>query len=172
MPRSQKDFLTQLSASEMKRLLAARERIDVLETEKAKLTTALEKVDRELEALMSGVGGSATSSRKKATKKKTAKKKTAKKNVAKKTTRKATKKAARKTGRKPAAAGGRVKLEDVVVSVLKKNGGTMSFKELFATIEKGKLFKTKSKNFDNVLRRTLSTTDKVKRAGRGIYTLS
>ena len=126
---------------------------------------------------MSGVGGSATSSRKKATKKKTAKKKTAKKktakkNVAKKTTRKATKKAARKTGRKPAAAGGRVKLEDVVVSVLKKNGGTMSFKELFATIEKGKLFKTKSKNFDNVLRRTLSTTDKVKRAGRGIYTLS
>ena len=176
MPRSQKDFLTQLSAAEMKKLLAARERIDILEEEKAKLTAALAKVDRELEGLMTGVGNAPARPRRKATRKKTAKKATRK--VAKKAVKKTaakkkavTKTATAKTTKKKVAAGGRVKLEDVVVSVLQKNGGTMSFKELYAAIAKGKLFKTKSKNFDNVLRRTLSTTDKVKRAGRGIYTL-
>ncbi len=202
MPNSQKDFLTQLSASEMKKLLAARERIDVLETEKAKLSQALDKIENELAGLMSGLGASPKkpgkkpgrkkaakkkaaakkTTRKKAATKKTAAKKKTSKAAAKKVTRKVAKKktttkkvvrkkAGRPAGKKAAASGGRVKLEDVVVAVLKDNGGTMSFKDLIATIEKGKLFKSKSKNFDNVLRRTLSTTDKVKRAGRGVYTL-
>lgn len=202
MKSSKREFLTQLSATEMKKLLAARERIEVLEKERTQLTRALAKIESELEGLLSGVGAPAAPRKKVARKKvvgkkkvtrkakvrKTAAKKTAvKKTAAKKApTRKAVtkaagkksapKKTARKVARKKVATSkasttGRRKLEDVVVDVLRKNGGTMSFKDLIATIEKGKLFKTKSKNFDNVLRRTLSTTDKVVRAGRGVYTI-
>jgi len=38
-----------------------------------------------------------------------------------------------------------------------------------ATIQKKKLIKTKSANFANVLRRTISTSEKIKRVGRGVY---
>ncbi len=165
MLRSQKEFLNQLSTADMKKLLEARERIDVLEAEKAKLMAALAKVDQELDDLMAGLEMGAERPRKKVARKKTARKKTTKKAVKKAT-------AKRKVARKPATTGGRVKLEDVVVTVLQQNGGTMSFKDIFSAIVKDKLFKTKSKNFDNVLRRTLSTTKKVQRAGRGVYTLS
>mgnify|MGYP007005251345 CR=1 FL=1 len=81
----------------------------------------------------------------------------------------------KKTARKPraAAAGkGRVTLEDVIVKVLKGNRGPMPFKEMKKVIVDGKLFKTKSANFDNVLRRTLSTSKAVKRVGRGVYTVA
>jgi hypothetical protein len=62
-----------------------------------------------------------------------------------------------------------MKLEDVIVSVIRKNRSPIAFQDLKARIIKGKLFKTKSGNFDNVLRRTLSTSKAVKRVGRGIY---
>lgn len=184
MATTKKNFLTELTAGEMKRLLAARERIDVLESERAKLSKALEKIDGELARLMAGADGRTATvvqpRRKKAGRKKAAgKKATVKKTTAKKV-------GAKKTGRKKAAgkkvvaakkttgakAKGKVKLEDVVVKVIKAHGEPMGFKDLIGVIVKKKLFVTKSKNFDNVLRRTLSTSKLVKRAGRGIYKLA
>lgn len=201
MPNSQKVFLTSLTTAEMKRLLIARERIDVLLTEKDKLTKALNKIENELSKLMDGAGKSPgapkASGRKKAgrkkkaavkkvAKKKKAKKKVIKKKVTKKKVakKKVTKKAVVKkkvAGKKKAAprkvkagrkTAGRVKLEDVVVSVIKSHGKPMSYKELIGIIVKKKLFTSKSSNFDNVLRRTLSTSKLVKRVGRGIYSVA
>jgi len=198
MSRSKSSFLHELTAVEMKALLAARERIDVLESERSDLMKKLTQVENELAKLIASAEGGAKrgpkpgrkkAGRKKAVKKaakKTAKKtvkksvkKTAKKTVkktaaksAKKTVRKKTaKKAVRKTAVKKTAgaAKGRVKLEDVVVQVIRKARKPVSFKDLLATIVKGKLFVSKSSNFDNVLRRTLSTSTLVKRVGRGIY---
>jgi hypothetical protein len=45
----------------------------------------------------------------------------------------------------------------------------LEFKAIMAAIKKGKLVKTKSKNFENVLRRTLSTSTAVKRVARATY---
>jgi len=182
MAKRKASILTDLSTSDLKRLLAARERIDILEKEKTRLVRELDGVEKELAKL---VGGSLPrgrrkkvgkkKARKKATRK-TVKKKVAKKKVVKKTAlkkkvgRKVTRK---KVGRKKApvrkAAGGRVTLESVIVQVIRKAKGPVSFKNLKATIVGGKLFKTKSANFDNVLRRTLSTSKAVKRVSRGVY---
>lgn len=203
--------LIQLSTAELKRLLAARERIDVLEQEKATLLKSLSAVEAELGRLLAGASGGAAgpaARRRAKTVKKTAGKparkgaarKTAKKvakKTAKRTARKTTKKTAKKTTRKAAGkparkaakrsagktakkparksarqAGGKVRLEDVIVAVLERAGGTLPFKDLYAAIVDGKLFRTKAGNFDNVLRRTLSTSKAVERAGRGIYTLA
>ena len=81
--------LIQLSTGELKRMLAARERIDVLEAEKARLLKGLAAVDRELGQLLAGAepGAAQQPSRRKAKKvgkKKVAKKKVGKKKVAKK----------------------------------------------------------------------------------------
>ena len=205
MPRKKSSLLHDLSTADLKRLLAARERIDVLEVEKARLAKDLAKVENELAKLMSdalhaGAGVAKKGRRKKAgrktvakaikkkvtkkkaTKKKATKKKTAKKKITKKKTTKK-KIAKKKTVRKPVArkaprkkaatskssGAGKMKLEDVIVSVIRKKGSPIPFQDLKARIIKGKLFKTKSGNFDNVLRRTLSTSKAVKRVGRGIY---
>lgn len=45
----------------------------------------------------------------------------------------------------------------------------IAFPDLLARIQKDKLVKTKSKNFANVLRRTLATSRRVRRVGRGTY---
>ena len=103
--------------------------------------------------------------------KKTTKKAAAKKTTAKKTVKKASKKATKKTGRKPAARG-KVTVEDVVVKLIKKNRGPMPFKEILAAILDGKLVETRSKSFDNVLRRTLSTSEKIVNVSRGVYGLA
>jgi hypothetical protein len=191
--------LVQLSTAELKKLLAARERIDVLEAERTRLERELGAVERELKSLLGGEGkvpargrkaAGKKTAKKKAVKKKTVKKtaarKTAKKAAAakaasgrtkKKTVRKVAKKAAKKTTgktakkapRKAAAKGGRVRLEDVIVAVLREAGGKMAYKDLHETIVKGKRFATRASNFDNVLRRTLSTSKAVKRVGRGVY---
>jgi len=113
--------------------------------------------------------------KKKTTKKKVAKKKVAKKKVAKK---KATKKvpakktaAGKKTpGKKKSRGGGTV--EDVVCGLIQAQGGSMTFQDILAAITDGKLVRSKSKDFSNVLRRTLSTSDRVKRTGRGVYALA
>ena len=42
---------------------------------------------------------------------------------------------------------------------------------IVAAIQGQKLVKTKSKDFANVLRRVLSTSNKVKRVGRGVYSV-
>jgi len=177
MAKKKASILTDLSTTDLKRLLAARERIDVLEKDKARLLKELSAVDKELAQLMGGGTTRKKTTRKKTTKKKAAKKKTTRKKVVKKTTRKKTtkKKVLMKTTRKPrgAAAGkGRVTLEDVILKVIKGNKGPMPFKDLKKAIVGGKLFKTKSANFDNVLRRTLSTSKAVKRVGRGVYAVA
>ena len=60
-------------------------------------------------------------------------------------------------------------VESVVISLLKANKKPMAFTEIMATIQKKKLIKTKSTNFANVLRRTISTSSKIKRVARGTY---
>jgi hypothetical protein len=98
--------------------------------------------------------------------------------VAKKVVRRVAKKAGRPVGKKvvrgvgkktapkrPATPG----IQGVVVSLIRANGKPMEFKAILAAIKKGKLVKTKSKDFANVLRRTLSTSTKVKRVARGVY---
>ena len=151
MPRRKSSLLNDLSTADLKRLLAARERIDVLEEERAKLVKGLAKVEEELGKLMSTATRGGSGGVKKVRRKKAAKKATRKKATPRKT------------------AGEKMKLEDVIVSVIKKKRSAIAYQELKARIIKGKLFKTKSGNFDNVLRRTLSTSKKVKRVGRGIY---
>ncbi len=205
MPRKKSSLLNELSTADLKRLLAARERLDVLEDEKSGLVKKLAKVEKELGQLMNVAPGAGAGAAKKVRRKKTAKKaakkasrKVGKKAVRKKSSPKKTggarkapvkkaarkkvvrkkvvrkKTAARKAAGKKSTAGrsagaGRMKLEDVIVSVIRKNGAPIPFQDLKARILKGKLFKTKSGNFDNVLRRTLSTSKMVKRVGRGIY---
>jgi len=173
MARAKKSLLNELSTADLKRLLVARERIDILEKEKSKLLKELATVESELRGLMTGTAGKRTVRRaSKKTSRKVTAKKAATKKAGKKTVRAAAKKKApraAKRGKKKVATGGRVTLEDVVVQVIKKNGAPVAFKDLMAKIVKGKLFKSKSKSFDNVLRRTLSTSQKVKRAGRGVY---
>ena len=106
----------------------------------------LTRVENELAKLLGGVTGRGGVTRKKTRKKKTVKKQAAK---------------------KPGAT--KMKLEDVIVAVIRKKRSPIAFQDLKARIVKGRLFKTKSGNFDNVLRRTLSTSKMVKRVGRGIY---
>ena len=181
--------LTQLSTNDLKRMLAARERIDVLESEKAKLLKGLAAVDRELSQLLAGAEPAAAATRKparkaakkvgtrKVGKKKVGKKKVGKKKAAKKTVRKVAgkktvRKTVKKTTRKTAGKAGRVRLEDVILAVLRKSRKPVTFKQLYATIVDGKLFVTKSANFDNVLRRTLSTSTSIARVGRGLYAVA
>ncbi len=172
MPRRKSSLLNDLSTADLKRLLAARERIDVLEDERAKLVKGLAKVEKELGKLMSTATRAGSGGVKKVRRKKAAKK-TVRKTVKKSTTKKAgAKKVTRKKAAPGTTAGGKMKLEDVIVSVIKKNRSAIAYQELKARIIKGKLFKTKSGNFDNVLRRTLSTSKKVKRVGRGIYNVA
>ena len=175
MPSSQKDFLTNLTAKEMKRLLVARERIDVLMAEKGKLTTALDKIDDELSRLMNDAQGTPAKAPARAVKKSSGKKKVAARKAVKKkvAAKKVTKKKVTKKAKSSAAkSGGRVKLEDVVVSLIKANRKPMTYKELIGIIVEKKLFTSKSSNFDNVLRRTLSTSKLVKRVGRGVYSVA
>ncbi len=116
-----------------------------------------------------------TPAAKKTTRKKTGKK--AAKKTAKKTAKKAAAKPAKALRRKVAAApakaargaGKRPTLEDVVANLIAKRGEPVAFQDLLATITGKKLFETKSANFDNVLRRTLSTSTRIKRVGRGMY---
>ncbi len=162
MPRKMSSLLNDLSTTDLKRLLAARERIDVLEVEKARLVKELAKVENELGKLMDDAArpraGTTRKVRRKSSPKKVARKKVA-----------GTKSPVKKSPVLRSSGAGKMKLEDVIVSVIRKNRSPIAFQDLKARIIKGKLFKTKSGNFDNVLRRTLSTSKAVKRVGRGIY---
>jgi hypothetical protein len=202
MAKRARTILADITAAELKRMLAVKEKVEKLEGRRRSLATELAKVEKEIDHLLaSGVPGTR---RKKAAKKKVAKKKvrgkkivrkkvaakkagrkvvkkaakkaakkatrktTAKKTAQKKTVRKKTaKKTARKAPAKRAAAG--ATLEDVVIAVIKAAGKEMSFPDIRDTITSQKLYKSKSKNFDNVLRRTISTAKGIKRVGRGIY---
>jgi len=168
MPRRKSTLLNDLSTADLKQLLAARERLDVLEVERARLVKELAKVEKELGRLMSGTAGAGAGAGKKVPRKnvKKAVKKTGKKAVRKKVAK------AKVSQAKQAAGSGKMKLEDVIVAVIRKNRKPVAFQDLKALIVKGKLFKTRSRNFDNVLRRTLSTSSAVQRVGRGIYDIA
>ena len=171
MPRKKSSLLKDLSTAELKQLLAARERIDVLEVEKSRLVRALAKVEKELGKLMSGTAGADVGVGKRVRKKPTARKAGAREVVGKKGTGKnRVKKKSPHT--RQAVGAGKMKLEDVIVAVIRKKRGPVAFQDLKARIVMGKLFKTKSGNFDNVLRRTLSTSKAVKRVARGVYDLA
>ena len=172
------------TVSELKAMLAAKTKIDELTAQRDALAKDLAKVEKELTGLLGG-GIPGRSVRKKAGRKKAAKK--AAKRPARKTAAKATPAApkrgrprkaagAKKTAKKPTrakperrGAKGGPTIEAVVIDMIKANGGKMAFKEVLATIQKKKLIKTKAKDFANVLRRTISTSGKIKRAGRGVY---
>jgi len=180
-------LLSQLSRKDLERLLAAKAEVESLEARRDDLQKELAEIEKKLDKLTDAAIGNGRrkakktakkAARKKAAKKKAAKKKTTKKKATRKkaikkkvTRKKATKKkVTRKKVAKKAAGKARPKLEDVVVALLEKKG-TMSFQDILATITKRKLFATKSKQFDNVLRRTLSTSKRVKRVSRGVYGL-
>jgi len=177
------NLLTDLSLSQVKKLVTIKERTEKLSAQKQKLEKDLAKVDRELARLFDELTGLSKKKTRKKVKRKARAKATGKKarRVAKKTAAKVGKKAgrkkavrkaaAKKAGRKAPArkAGGKLTLEDVVVGLIKKRGKPIPFQDLLKTITRKKLVKTRSSNFDNVLRRTLSTSSKLKRAGRGIY---
>ena len=174
MPRSLKAIASELSLDELRQLLAVKEKLTTLEKRKALLERDLAKVDAQIAKLVAGT------KKKKITRKTVAKKtvktkrktvkKAAKKKAAKKTVKKTVRKKTRKTvARKPRS--GKPTVESVVADLIRKKGKPMAFQDILAVITKKKLIKTKSKDFANVLRRTLSTSKLMKRAGRGIYAL-
>jgi len=171
MPRRPSVNPANFTVAELKAMLAAKTRIDELETQRDDLVKNLNAVEKELASLLAGVKSSRgkTGRRAKKTAVKRGAKKAAAKRGAKKAGRKVAAKAAKASKRKRATPAGRVTIEAIVVDLLKKTGRPMAFQDLLATIKKQKLVKTKSANFANVLRRTLSTSKAVKRAGRGVY---
>jgi leucyl aminopeptidase (aminopeptidase T) len=196
MPKDLSRLLTELSRDDLERLLAAKSEVEELETRRDELRRDLAEVERQLARLADTVPGRGGAGRRKKSPKKVArkaaskkaKKTTRKKKAGKKTTRttseaagkKAAKKAGKKAGKKTAKKTGKKvakaprnqpTLEDVIVQVLQEHGEPMAFKDILGTITGRKLFKTRSKSFDNVLRRTISTSDRIKRHGRGIYTV-
>lgn len=184
MAKRTKTTAADFTVAELKAMLAAKTKIDELTARRDALAADLAKVEKELAGLLGGVVPGKPA-RKKAGRKKAAKKaakrpvrKTAAKAAAVAPKRGRPKKAAGAKGRakkatgaatKRAAAKGGPTIESVVVDVIKANGGEMAFQEIKASILKKKLVKTKATNFDNVLRRTISTSGKIKRAGRGVY---
>jgi hypothetical protein len=187
--------LSELSRDELERLLAAKSEIERLEARRQELREELDTVEQALDRLVhqatktrqGGDRSGASTARQAAGKgsrktgkgsRKTAGKKTARKAASKAASKKAGggKAAAKKTSRRSArpargrgTAGDGGTLEDVIVRVLQEHGEPMSFKALLESIVMNKLFVSRSKNFDNVLRRTLSTSDRVKRVARGVY---
>jgi hypothetical protein len=166
MAKTRKDLLNSLSAAELKRMIVTKQKVEKLETAQTSLLGKLAKVEKEIAKLLAG--GLAKAPRKKTAKKKTAKKKPGRKAAPKKkVAKKVGKKPTRKAPRMKAASG--AKLEDVIIQVIKAAGKEMSYPDIKATIASKKLYKSKSKNFDNVLRRTISTAKGIKRVGRGVY---
>jgi len=200
MPADLKRLLTSLSREDLQRLLNAKDEIEGLEQRRQALLEELAVVEKDLARLVATTadrprrstrrqnaptaGARKKAAKKKVTKKKVTKKKATKKKAIKKKAikKKATKKksTARKTAAKKAsskktaakkAAPGRQTLEEVVMRLLQEHGQPMPFQLLLETIVTGGHFQSRSKNFDNVLRRTLSTSDRIKRLSRGVYGL-
>lgn len=159
------------TVSELKAMLAAKTKIDELTAKRDALAADLAMVDKELAGLLGGVVPG-TPAGKKASKKAAAKAATAAPKRGRPRRAAGDKKTAKKPTRAksaPRAAKSAPTIESVVVDLIKANGGKMAFQEVLATIQKKKLIKTKAKDFANVLRRTISTSGKIKRAGRGVY---
>ena len=172
MPRTKASLLTGMSAAELRKLAKTKDKLEKLEGKKAGLAKELAKVDKAIAKVLGALTGK-KKTRKKAGRKKVARKKVTRKRAAKaapkkKTVRVGKKRAAMKATPKKTKAP-RVTVESVVVALLKGRKKPMAFQDILATVQKKKLVKTKSANFANVLRRTLSTSKKVKRVSRGVY---
>ncbi len=171
MPRTRATLLTGMSAAELRKLAKTKDKLEKLEVQKARLAKDLAKVEKAIAKVLGALTGK-KKTRKKAGRKKVGKKVTRKRAVKaapkKKAVRVRKKKAAKKAVAKKAKAP-RVTVESVVVALLKGRKKPVAFQDILATIEKKKLVKSKSKNFANVLRRTLSTSKKVNRVSRGMY---
>ena len=143
MSRPSKAALLKLSIPEIKELMAARPPLARLEARKADLEAQIARIEADLAKLVRGFTLAPT--------------------------RKRTRRSQGRQGQ--AAARPKQTLQDVVVAVIRQNGGKMAFQDILATIQENKLYHSKSRNFANVLRRTVSISPQVKRAGRGIYRL-
>lgn len=150
------------TVAELEAMLAAKTQGGELEARRDQLKKELAGVEKDLAALIARIG-SGRSARKKRAKKAVANR------VARKAGRKVSVGSARTSKKKAAPVKGRVTVESVVIDLLIKAGEPMAIKDILETIQKKKLVKTKSKNFGNVLRRTLATSKAVKRVGRGVY---
>jgi hypothetical protein len=176
MPRPKKILATDLTIADLKRLLVQKEQVEPLQEKRAKLEAELASVNSQLAKL---AGAPARRGRKPGRKpgKKVGRKpgrpatKKAGRPVGKKVVRRVTKKAKPAPRKKAPAKRTAPTIESIVVQVIQKNRKPMAFRDLLATIKKGKLVKTKSKDFQNVLRRVISTSTKVKRVGRGVYSV-
>lgn len=205
MPRKTRLPLADLSLGELKRLVAIKERMAVLEEKRERLQGELAEVQAAIAKLTGAPAASAGRRRKpgrKAGRKPTRKagrksgrqpaRPTARRGgraaaavrpvraagtAAGKGVRKAGRRAGRKAGRRPGKApavakrraGGGGTLQEVVAGLIRAHGSPMAFQDILRTIQSRKLVKTKSKDFANVLRRTLSTSRLVKRVARGTY---
>jgi len=171
MARMRMSILTGLSATDLRKLADSKERLEKLEGKKAGLAKDLARVEKAIAKVLGGLAGKKPT-RKKAGRKKIAKKAT-RKRVAKAAPKKKAvqvrkKKAAKKVAAKKTKAP-RVTVESVVVTLLKGRKKPMAFQDILSTIQKKKLIKSKSKDFANVLRRTVSSSKKIKRVSRGMY---
>lgn len=150
MPRIKKSLLASLSVADLKALLAARERSELLEARRVELQAELRQVDRELAQLAKGGVRVTRAGKKRASAKSPAKK------------------VRNQVAAKPRKSGG-ASVEAVVIDLLKANGGPMGVPDILATIKKQKLVKTKAANFAGVVRQTICKSSRIKRVGRGIY---
>ncbi|MBD3221791.1 hypothetical protein GF314_11175 [bacterium] len=142
MPAELNRLVSELSRAEIEKLLAAKDEVEALQTRRRELEKEIAGIDKQIAKLV----GRSTAGRARGGK------------------------TARRTGTRRKA-GAKASLEDVVVQVLTERGEPMAFKEILETITSQKLFRSRSKSFDNVLRRTISTSDKIKRVSRGVYGL-
>jgi hypothetical protein len=158
-----------LTIAELRRLLAVKEKMVTLEAARDKLRDDLARVEAEIRRVE--VGGAAPRRARPARRRRKPGRKPGRPAAPKRAARRAAKKAGRKVTKR--AAGGKRPakgtLQDVVAGLIRSHGGPMSFQDILRAIMSRKLVKTRSKNFANVLRRTLSTSKTIKRVARGTY---
>ena len=171
MPRRKRIAISDLTIADLKRLLALKKATAGLEQRKAKLEARLASVDAQLARL---IAGEPPAKRGRRPGRKPGRKpgRHPGRPVGKKVGRRVAKRAKAPARRKVARRrGGTPGIQDVVVNLIRENGKPMAFQAMLSAIQKRKLVKTRSKNFANVLRRTLSTSRAVKRVGRGTYAI-
>lgn len=157
MPKNLGTLARSLSMDEIKALLAIKEQLVEAEARRAKVEQELRTIDGQIVKLVRKLATKAPTSRRPASRGTTVRKRRTAASVRSRA------QSGRGRGR-----GGK-SLEQVVVDLIHSKGGRMQFPDIKSTILRRKLFATRSKNFDNVLRRTISTSRKIKRVARGTY---
>lgn len=196
MPRNKRLPLADISLGELKRMVAIKERMSALEEKRDRLQGELAEIQAAI-AKLTGAEAPAAGRRRQRGRKPARKpgRKPGRQpgrlagrrggrgaaasravRAAGKAVGKAAGKRGRQAGRRAAPATARAKragaggtLQEVVAGLIRAHGSPMAFQDILRTIQSRKLVKTKSKDFANVLRRTLSTSKLVKRVARGTY---